>query len=86
MTLPVAAATASARPEGWAGKMIHPLADRGVGQAGSFVTKTFELNEVHGSETLAVTAWGLYRASINGQRVGSDVLTPGWTNFWAWQA
>lgn len=81
MTLPSVAAKASARPQGWVAKMIHPLADRGVGQAGSFVSKTFELSEVRGTETLAITAWGLYRASINGQRVGEDVLTPGWTNY-----
>ena len=64
----------------WAARMIHPLADRGVGQAGSFVTKTFELAEVDGSETLLITAWGLYCVTINGQRVGEDVLTPGGTN------
>jgi hypothetical protein len=81
MTLPRSGTSVSARPEGWLAQMIHPLADHGVGQAGSFVSKTFELSEVRGSETLAITAWGLYRASINGRRVGQDVLTPGWTNY-----
>lgn len=61
--------------------MIHPLSDRGVGQPGSFVTTRFELSEVLGTETLLITAWGLYRASINGKRVGAEVLSPGWTNY-----
>lgn len=81
MTLPRVAASATARPESWVARMIHPLADQGVGQAGSFVTRTFDLDAVRGTETLAITAWGLYRASINGRRVGKDVLTPGWTNY-----
>ncbi len=81
MTLPRAAVSATARPQGWQARMIHPLADQGVGKAGSFVTTTFELGQVLGTETLAITAWGLYRASINGRRVGHDVLTPGWTNY-----
>ncbi len=28
---------------------------------------------------LHITAQGLYRAFINGTRVGQDLLTPGWT-------
>ena len=81
MTLPRLGANPFARPEGWVARMIHPLSDRGVGQAGSFVTTEFELLEVQGTETLLATAWGLYRAAINGRRVGVDVLTPGWTNY-----
>lgn len=80
-TLPRAAANPFARPDGWAAKMIHPLADQGVGTAGSFVCTEFSIDTVVGTETLIVTAWGLYRAFINGQRVGADVLTPGWTNY-----
>ena len=78
MMLPLVAANAFARPEGRIAKMIQPLADRGVGQAGSFVFETFDLGAVRGTETLSVTAWGLYRASINGQRVGmvSKPATP----------
>ncbi|KRA98027.1 alpha-L-rhamnosidase [Devosia sp. Root685] len=81
MTLPRSAANPFARPDGWAARMIHPLSDQGVGWPGSFVSTTFELDDVRGSETLFVTAWGLYRASINGRRVGAEVLSPGWTNY-----
>ena len=81
MTLPRSAANPFARPDGWAAKMIHPLSDQGVGKPGSFVTTSFELEAVRGTETLFITSWGLYRASINGRRVGNDVLSPGWTNY-----
>jgi alpha-L-rhamnosidase len=63
----------------WVAKMIRPLADRGVGTPASFVTKRFALDRIGGDETLVISALGLYRVFINGQRVGNDLLTPGWT-------
>ena len=59
--------------------MIHPLADQGEGKPASFVSREFSLDAVHGDETLRISALGLYRAFINGKRVGDDQLTPGWT-------
>ena len=66
-------------PGSWAARMIHPLADKGVGTPASFVAKRFTLDSVAGQETLLISALGLYRAFINGHRVGNDLLTPGWT-------
>ena len=63
----------------WTALMIHPLADDGVETPASFVATDFELAEVKGDETLRISALGLYRAFINGKRVGDDLLTPGWT-------
>lgn len=31
---------------------------------------------------LIATALGLYEARLNGEKVGQDLLTPGWTNYW----
>ncbi|MBD8065051.1 family 78 glycoside hydrolase catalytic domain [Devosia sp. PTR5] len=59
--------------------MIRPQCDQGVGTQASFVRKTFTLTAPSGQEVLHISALGLYRAFINGQRVGSDLLTPGWT-------
>lgn len=42
--------------------------------------KTFNLKEVKRA-ILRVTALGLYYAEINGKRVGSDRMTPGWTSY-----
>ena len=57
--------------------MIHPLADQGEGKPASFVAREFSLDAVRGDETLRISALGLYRAFINGKRVGDDLLTPG---------
>ena len=62
----------------WAGAMIAPATDAGVGTQSSFVSKAFTVDHV--SETLLhITAYGVYRAFVNGVRVGTDCLTPGWT-------
>jgi alpha-L-rhamnosidase len=60
-------------------RMIRPLCDQGVGTQASFLTKSFELSESAAKAILRISALGLYRAFINGQRVGDDQLTPGWT-------
>nr|WP_245676526.1 alpha-L-rhamnosidase [Devosia elaeis] len=78
---PAATIAAARKKHAWIARMIHPEADRGVGNASPFVTRTFELDMVTGTESLRVTAYGLYRVFINGTRVGNDQLTPGWTNY-----
>jgi alpha-L-rhamnosidase len=65
----------------WTALMVRPLSDKGVGTPGSFLRKTFTLEAVGGGETLRISALGLYRAFINGKRVGNDLLTPGWTAY-----
>jgi alpha-L-rhamnosidase len=71
-----------ARPEpAWTAQMVRPTADAGVGHPASFLRKEFELGGVSGTEVLRITALGLYRAFINGKRVGNDLLTPGWTAY-----
>jgi alpha-L-rhamnosidase len=69
----------AALPVRWAAKMIAPLADKGQGTAASFVAKVFDLAVVERGLTLNISAQGLYRCFINGNRVGQDLLTPGWT-------
>lgn len=43
--------------------------------------KSFELRPGIESATLFISGIGQYEASINGQKVGDDFLTPGWTNY-----
>ncbi|SDF12417.1 Calcineurin-like phosphoesterase [Mucilaginibacter pineti] len=47
------------------------------------VFKDFRLSEGKGlvSAKLSVTALGLYRAQINGKKVGDSYFTPGWTSY-----
>ena len=66
----------------FAAEMIHPTTDPGVGGQSPFVRKTFTVSSGGGPMTLRISALGLYRAFINGQRVGNDLLTPGWTSYW----
>lgn len=43
--------------------------------------KEFELKAKPASARLYLTAYGLVEAEINGRKVGSDILTPGWTSY-----
>jgi len=67
----------------WQGQFVgSPL--EGTGQVGApspLLRKAFELKSPVASARLYVTALGLYEASINGRRVGSDVFRPGWTDY-----
>ncbi len=65
----------------WSAQMVRPISDAGVGQPASFLRKEFELGKVADRAVLRISALGLYRAFINGERVGSDLLTPGWTSY-----
>ena len=71
----------SAQPIAFAAEMIRPTTDCGVGAQSPFLRKAFKLTP-RDSVTLRISALGLYRAFINGQRVGEDLLTPGWTSYW----
>ncbi|MBB3713541.1 alpha-L-rhamnosidase [Limimaricola variabilis] len=72
-------AAATARPgRDWSARMIAPLCDAGEGSRASYVAREFDWRA--GAEAvLHVSAQGLYRAFVNGARVGADLLTPGWT-------
>ncbi len=63
----------------FAASMIAPDCDAGQGTAGTFVSRRFTLEKSPTEATLRISALGLYRAFINGRRVGNDLLTPGWT-------
>lgn len=68
---------ATARP--WTAEMVGPGDDPGVGGRASFLRRSFRHDAVSGGETLRISAFGLYRAFLNGVRIGDDLLTPGWT-------
>lgn len=51
------------------------------GAPASLLRKDFEAAEKPSRARLYITALGSYRAEINGQRVGNDVLTPDWTDY-----
>lgn len=64
---------------GFSAEMIAPDCDGGTGGPGCFVARDFDLDRVEPGTILHLSAQGLYRAFLNGHRVGVDLLTPGWT-------
>ena len=46
-----------------------------------FLRKNFSVGQTVTRATVYVTALGTYELRLNGQKVGNDVLTPGWTQF-----
>ncbi len=58
-----------------------PLADPWPAQPAGYFRKTFTAEKQVERARLYITALGSYRAFINGQRVGKDILTPGWTDY-----
>jgi alpha-L-rhamnosidase len=46
-----------------------------------YLRKSFTVNQTVTRATVYVTALGAYELHLNGQKVGNDVLTPGWTQF-----
>ena len=46
-----------------------------------YLRKTFAVGQTVARATVYVTALGAYELRLNGQKVGNDVLTPGWTQF-----
>jgi alpha-L-rhamnosidase len=78
------ASSSSAGPaprRSWTARMIGPLSDAGVGSQASYLRKIFTVADPTERAELAISALGLYRAFINGRRVGDDQLTPGWTSY-----
>lgn len=60
-------------------EMVAPEIDKGQGTSGTFVQSSWQVEVLPPTATLRISALGLYRAFINGKRVGEDLLTPGWT-------
>jgi alpha-L-rhamnosidase len=58
-----------------------PLPDHGDVQPVRQLRRAFELPAAPASARLYITAHGLFEAALNGDRVGQDVLTPGWTDY-----
>lgn len=46
-----------------------------------YLRRTFDVKQPIRRATVYVTALGAYELRLNGERVGNDVLAPGWTNF-----
>ncbi len=70
-------------PKEWQGKWIAGALAGGkfASVPCPYLRKPFELEQPVVSARLYITALGLYEAWINGERVGEDIFTPGWTDY-----
>lgn len=70
-------------PMDWQAAMIRPARDEASKdtEPASRLSRTFDVTGPVASARLYASAHGVYVASINGQRVGSDRLAPGWTSY-----
>lgn len=60
-------------------KWICPAQD--MGEVSPVFEKQFSAEKAVANATLEITALGVYEAHLNGTRVGSYVLAPGWTHY-----
>jgi alpha-L-rhamnosidase len=68
-------------PQDWTARFISPTTIGGVGQAAPALSRTVNLRSGIASARLYSTAHGVYIATLNGTRVGDEVLAPGWTSY-----
>ena len=64
----------------WTASMITPVVELGTAP---IFRKEIELDLGHGdvtSATLHISSLGIFEAHLNGDPVGDDVLSPGWTS------
>ena len=70
-------------PSDWTAQWIEPdlQEDTSMPQPSPMLRRAFALKRTPRSARAYVTSHGLYELSLNGQRVGDEVLTPGWTSY-----
>jgi alpha-L-rhamnosidase len=64
----------------WKAQWIGPVTEE-ASRPSPLFRKGFSIGKKIKSATAYITAHGLYEAHINGQRVGTDYLTPGYTSY-----
>jgi len=70
-------------PADWQAQWIEPdwEVDTSESPPSSMLRREFNLSKSIISARLYITSHGLYEAQVNGQRVGDQVFTPGWTSY-----
>lgn len=65
----------------WKASWIEPGYAEESSWPAAYFRKTFSASKKIKSATAYITAHGLYEAYINGRRIGTSYLTPGWTSY-----
>jgi alpha-L-rhamnosidase len=69
------------RPDDWTARFITPRRHGALDAPAPELVRTIALRADVVSARLYVTAHGVYTVSLNGARVGDEVLAPGWTSY-----
>ena len=71
------------KPEDWTADWIEPVLKEDVNSSNPcpMIRKQFEVNREVKSARAYVTCLGLYEMQLNGEKVGDQVFTPGWTSY-----
>ncbi len=69
-------------PADWMASWIEPgYPEDSITKPSPLMRKSFSLPKKVLQATLFITSLGMYEAYLNGQKVGDDYLTPGWTSY-----
>jgi len=70
-------------PSDWKASWVHPdiEEDASTSQPAQMLRTTFAVDGNVKSARAYITSLGLYEMELNGQRVGDQLLTPGWTSY-----
>src|SRR5437867_11179015 len=75
--------TALLRPDDWTANWIGPApsATDSLPSSSPLLRRAFRVGSAVAAARLYVTSLGLYELHLNGQRVGDQLFTPGWTSY-----
>ncbi|MCW0481842.1 alpha-L-rhamnosidase [Gaoshiqia sediminis] len=67
----------------WKAQWIEPTLEEepSVSTPSPYLRKEFQLNKAIRKATACITCHGLYELSLNGEKVSTDLFTPGWTSY-----
>jgi alpha-L-rhamnosidase len=71
------------KPDDWKASWIEPqvVADANGGEPCQLLRHTFKLKKSVKSARLYITAHGLYKLQVNGEKLDDWLFTPGWTSY-----
>jgi alpha-L-rhamnosidase len=78
---PATVETGLLRPDDWTARFVTPRHHGALDAPAPELVRTVVLRADVVSARLYATAHGVYTASLNGTRVGDEVLGPGWTSY-----
>ncbi len=80
-TIPTYFETGMGEPESWHAQWITADRPETMDPVSPLLRKTFVLTEIPETARIYATGLGLYELYLNGERIGDQLFTPGWTSY-----